>query len=926
MFDLSFQDKNNIVVYPIFSSMGSRMWLAECEEVKLLLRVKENTLCIEVVAAGRKTFTLLHSGRLVAEISRETVNKVFTVKLVVKPPYMPPSPTLVPERKIACSVVIASYNMRDMLQKTLTSLVPQLSQLDEVIVVDDGSDDGTGEMIKTFFPKAKYIKQNREGYRQQRARNIGINKAVNDCVILLDADCIPLPGFVKAHKYFFDPCKVLTGKLYLQDQKGEVRDEGLTLERRNLEESEFNKIRCGNLCFSRSNILEVGGFTEDYDGAWGYDDLDFAYKVVYLLNGEIQLNPDACVVHQHRFAMREAWDTERNMKIFQRKLAEYKQKRLFKEKEKAFLKEAPKVSVVVPVKNRVDRIKKCLDSILAEGYPNLEVIVADGASTDGTLEFLKKYSKIHPEVKYISEADKNQCEARNKGLKLASGKYVTFQDADDEMIPGKISVLSLFLELNDKHFAVFGNTVFRTPDGRVYGNNRNAVPGEISFDTLSKTNYVGSGSIMLRNSPDLHFDEDKRFGEDYWLWMKLAMKYNIGYLDKDVYYWTTGSPDGVCTNTPNWQETDKNRKEEARKVYSRSPYKEKMRIAVFCDAFGVHPFGGPAVYGYNLCEMLYKSRMFYMIFCNPNKSYGPHPDYCRRPEVVAPRTDNINVDDFNVFYVMSSPSAIGTLNAKGILPIIGSNHIPNSAPEHCLKYLNAQELAIRESMVASERMFLKNHRGKFWFAQSVFQKREYERLGLNTKEIGVYLAPNPIDTDLFCNAEHKFGNAVMWSGKFGWAKGVPFLKEVCHKTPETKFTCLSGGEGPEMPSLPKNAELIVGNTLFKVPELLQRGQIFLSTSVTENQPCAVLEAMAMELPVVGFKTSGMPEVVKDGETGFLVELDDVDGMVNRIRQLINDESLRREMGKKAREFMLKNFSYYSTLDIYLKYFKTYLEA
>jgi len=117
----------------------------------------------------------------------------------------------------------------------------------------------------------------------------------------------------------------------------------------------------------------------------------------------------------------------------------------------------------------------------------------------------------------------------------------------------------------------------------------------------------------------------------------------------------------------------------------------------------------------------------------------------------------------------------------------------------------------------------------------------------------------------------------------------------------------------------------MGNTLFDMPRFLSQGQVFLSTSLTENQPCAALEAMAMELPVIGFRTSGMPEIVIDGETGFLVELGDTRAMIKKLKILLDDESLRREMGRKARDYVVNNFSYYEVLNAYLDYFKLYLE-
>jgi glycosyltransferase involved in cell wall biosynthesis len=588
-------------------------------------------------------------------------------------------------------------------------------------------------------------------------------------------------------------------------------------------------------------------------------------------------------------------------------------------------KQPPRITVVTAVKDRVNEIEQCVDSVLSENYPNLEYIIVDGESTDGTTEVLREYERKHPFITVISEPDKNQGEARNKGLDIATGDYVTFQDSDDAMIKGKLGILSEFLTNNDKYFAVFGNTIFRKKSGETYTDNAKSIPGDISFGTLSKNNYIGSGAIMLRNTPEVRFDPDKRFGEDYDLWMKVVMKHPVAHLDFGAYLWTSDSLDGIGKNLP-WKDAvdiDLKNKADAIKFYGRSSYSKDMRVAVFCDAFGIHPYGGPAIYGYNICEMLYKSRIPYVMFHGPDRINAPHPDYYRREENLRPRPEIINIKDFDVFYVMNSPKAIRELNRQGIKPIIGSNHITNSAAEHCIKYLSERQLIHREHSIQHERAFAEIHEGKFWFAQSKFQMGEYQRVGMNLKRPPVYLAPNPTDTDLF-KRRTEFGEAIIWSGKNNWAKGIPFLRGVAENI-QKPFTCLWGGEGGRFPPLPPNCTIEMGNTLFDMPRFLSDGQIFLSTSVTENQPCAALEAMAMELPVVGFKTSGMPEVILDGETGFLVDLGDTKAMTEKINLLLSDESLRREMGQKARKFVEDNFSYYKTLDVYLGYFELYME-
>jgi len=208
--------------------------------------------------------------------------------------------------------------------------------------------------------------------------------------------------------------------------------------------------------------------------------------------------------------------------------------------------ESPKVTVVTAVKNRESTIRRCVDSVLAEGYPNLEYIIVDGASTDGTLNILREYEEKHDSIKVISEPDKSQGEARNKGLDIATGDYVTFLDSDDAMIDGKLGTLSEFLANSEKHFAVFGNTAFCKPGSDViFTDSGRDIPDEINFDTLNLHNYIGCGAIMLRNSPEVRFNPDMRFGEDHDLWMKIVAKYPVAHLDFNAYRWTQGSPDGI---------------------------------------------------------------------------------------------------------------------------------------------------------------------------------------------------------------------------------------------------------------------------------------------------------------------------------------------------------------------------------------------
>lgn len=92
----------------------------------------------------------------------------------------------------------------------------------------------------------------------------------------------------------------------------------------------------------------------------------------------------------------------------------------------------PKISIIVPSYNKVAYIKETMLSIVNQKYPNLEVIVQDGGSSDGTVEVIDKFAKKYPKIfKWVSKRDDGQLDAINKGLRKACGEIVTYINADD---------------------------------------------------------------------------------------------------------------------------------------------------------------------------------------------------------------------------------------------------------------------------------------------------------------------------------------------------------------------------------------------------------------------------------------------------------------------------------------------------------------
>ena len=86
----------------------------------------------------------------------------------------------------------------------------------------------------------------------------------------------------------------------------------------------------------------------------------------------------------------------------------------------------PKVSLILTTFNSIFNFKKTYSSIIIQDYPNIEIIIVDGKSTDGTVEAISKFAADNDNIKWISEVDKGIYDAMNKGLYMATGEYILF--------------------------------------------------------------------------------------------------------------------------------------------------------------------------------------------------------------------------------------------------------------------------------------------------------------------------------------------------------------------------------------------------------------------------------------------------------------------------------------------------------------------
>lgn len=129
----------------------------------------------------------------------------------------------------------------------------------------------------------------------------------------------------------------------------------------------------------------------------------------------------------------------------------------------------PKISIVTCSLNQVRFLEDCIRSVIAQGYPNLEYIIVDGGSTDGSVDVIQKYAQ-HLAF-WVSEPDSGQSAALNKGFQKANGEVYGWLCSDDVLEPGSLLEVGQFFAQNPRAGVVYGDTTMIDANGsptRIY--------------------------------------------------------------------------------------------------------------------------------------------------------------------------------------------------------------------------------------------------------------------------------------------------------------------------------------------------------------------------------------------------------------------------------------------------------------------------
>lgn len=191
------------------------------------------------------------------------------------------------------------------------------------------------------------------------------------------------------------------------------------------------------------------------------------------------------------------------------------------------------VSVVIPFYREVKWLYEAIESVLSQTYSNIEIIVINDGSKESVSTFLKDYSE---KIRYFKQENKGAAAARNAGINLSKGQYVAFLDSDDVWMPDKIEKQLSYMKKNGYKWSHTGY--------RFFGQGVKDIKKDVSyfkdqvFPICIISSPIATPCVMIKSSilncKKLNFCEYMDAGEDTYLWLNLAMKYNLGLIDEDL--------------------------------------------------------------------------------------------------------------------------------------------------------------------------------------------------------------------------------------------------------------------------------------------------------------------------------------------------------------------------------------------------------
>jgi glycosyltransferase involved in cell wall biosynthesis len=195
----------------------------------------------------------------------------------------------------------------------------------------------------------------------------------------------------------------------------------------------------------------------------------------------------------------------------------------------------PLVTVITPSFNQAEYLEGTIQSVLSQGYPNLEYLIVDGGSTDGSQAIIQKYASRL--AGWICEPDRGQADGVNKGLALAHGDIIGWVNSDDLYLPGAIQGALEAFQAHPEAGMVYSNV--RAIDGQ--GRTTNLMRyGDWGLEDLMTFHIIGQPGVLMHHEALKkagYLDLNYHYMLDHHLWLRLAQVAPMVHVDS---VWAAG--------------------------------------------------------------------------------------------------------------------------------------------------------------------------------------------------------------------------------------------------------------------------------------------------------------------------------------------------------------------------------------------------
>jgi len=214
----------------------------------------------------------------------------------------------------------------------------------------------------------------------------------------------------------------------------------------------------------------------------------------------------------------------------------------------------PRVSVIVPSYNAAVYLPFAIESVIAQTYPDWEIVIVDDGSADNTRSVVDSFRhRLQDRLRYIHQPNLGLSAARNTGIRAVRGEYIAMLDADDVWLPHRLARAVPVLDGDPETGLVHARVVRIDVQGTVTGQLKvepEYLSGRIARDIYTRLAHIVCPTVMFRKScleTAGWFDEAMHATEDRDLWFRIALRYKIAYIDEVLAQYRL-SPTSITSN------------------------------------------------------------------------------------------------------------------------------------------------------------------------------------------------------------------------------------------------------------------------------------------------------------------------------------------------------------------------------------------